>query len=127
MQAPPPWFPGHVSLSNFINVWGTIPLARYMLNTAFVAAVTTVISVTISALSGYALCRLNFFGNTAVFVLILFTQAIPTVIILVPLYMLLNNFGLLNSRVGLSLSYIVWSVPFCTPAAAQLFQDGVPS
>ena len=63
MQAPPSWLPGHISLSNFVNVWGTIPLARYMLNTAFVAAVTTVISVTISALSGYALCRLTSSGT----------------------------------------------------------------
>ena len=60
------------------------------------------------------------------FVLILFTQAIPTVIILVPLYMLLNNFGLLNSRVGLSLSYIVWSVPFCTLLLRSYFKTAYP-
>ena len=46
------------------------------------------------------------------FVLILFTQAIPTVIILVPFYQIFTDVGLLNTRVGLAISYVVFAVPF---------------
>jgi ABC-type glycerol-3-phosphate transport system permease component len=126
MQAPPSWLPGRISLSAFADVWSSISLAHYMLNSAIVAAVTTVIAVGISGLSGYALCRFEFRGNTAAFVLILFTQAIPGVIILVPFYLLLNNLGLINTRIGLSLSYVVWSVPFCTLLLRSYFKTAYP-
>jgi ABC-type glycerol-3-phosphate transport system permease component len=126
MARSPSWIPGGVSLASFADTWQQIPLAHYMLNTAIVALVTTLISVAIAALSGYALSRIDFRGSTVVFVLILFTQAIPTVIILIPFYQIFTDVGLLNTRVGLAISYVVFAVPFATLLLRGYFKTAYP-
>ncbi len=121
-RVPPSWIPGSISLSNFVDVWSTIPLAHYVLNTLIVASLTTLVGVTIAALAAYGLVRYRFRGSTAILVIVLFTLTIPTVVTLVPFYSLLYQFGLLNTRVGLALSYVVWAVPFTTLLLRSYFQ-----
>jgi ABC-type glycerol-3-phosphate transport system permease component len=122
MQVPPAWIPGGISLSNFVDVWSTIPLAQYVLNTLIVAVITTLVGVTVATLAAYGLVRYRFGGRTVILVIILFTLTIPTVVTLVPFYTLLYQFGLLNTRIGLALSYVVWAVPFMTLLLRSYFQ-----
>jgi multiple sugar transport system permease protein len=119
---PPSWIPSSVSLHNFVAVWTQVPLARFMLNSAIVAGVTVLVAVTISGLAGYGLSRFDFRGNGLVTAIVLFTQTIPGVIILIPFYVELEHLGLLNSRVGLALSYTVWAIPFCTLLLRSYFK-----
>jgi multiple sugar transport system permease protein len=110
----PSWVPGGVQFDRFVNVWGKIPLASYMFNSAIVVSVTVLVAVTVAGLAGYALSRFEFPGNGLIVAIILFTQAIPTVIALVPFYYLLNSLGLINTRLALPISYTVWAVPYAT-------------
>jgi multiple sugar transport system permease protein len=110
----PAWFPGGIQLDRFVNIWSAIPLAAYMVNSAIVVAVTVLIGVTVAALGGYALSRFEFPGNSLVLGFVLFTQTIPTVVLLVPFYTLLHDAGLINTRAALPLSYTVWAVPYAT-------------
>jgi len=110
----PSWFPGGVQFDRFVKIWQAIPLATYMLNSAIVVLFTVLIGVTVAALGGYALSRFEFPGNGAVLALVLFTQTIPTVVLLVPFYTLLHDAGLINTRAALPLSYTIWAVPYAT-------------
>ena len=110
----PSWVPGGIQLDRFINIWSAIPLAAYMLNSAIVVVITVLIGVTVAALGGYALSRFEFPGNGLILAFVLFTQTIPTVVLLVPFYTLLHDAGLINTRVALPLSYTVWAVPYAT-------------
>ena len=110
----PSWFPGGIQFDRFINIWEAIPLAAYMVNSAIVVGVTVLIGVTVAALGGYALSRFDFPGSGAVLAFVLFTQTIPTVVLLVPFYTLLHDAGLINTRAALPLSYTVWAVPYAT-------------
>jgi multiple sugar transport system permease protein len=110
----PSWIPGGIQLNRFIEIWTKIPLATYMLNSGFVVAATVVIAVTSSAIGGYALSRFDFPGNGVIFAFILFTQTIPTVVLLVPFYSLLFGAGFVNSRLALPISYTAWAVPYTT-------------
>jgi multiple sugar transport system permease protein len=110
----PAWVPGGIQLDRFVNIWSSIPLASYMLNSAIVVTITVLIGVTVAALGGYALSRFDFPGNGLILAFVLFTQTIPTVVLLVPFYSLLHDAGLINTRVALPLSYTVWAVPYAT-------------
>ena len=110
----PAWIPGGIQLDRFINIWSAIPLAAYMLNSAIVVLITVLIGVAVAALGGYALSRFEFPGNGLILAFVLFTQTIPTVVLLVPFYTLLHDAGLINTRVALPLSYTVWAVPYAT-------------
>jgi ABC-type glycerol-3-phosphate transport system permease component len=110
----PSWVPGGIQLDRFVEIWGQIPLTTYMANSLIVVAITVLIGVSIAALGGYALSRFDFPGGGAILALVLFTQIIPTVVLLVPFYSLLHEAGLINTRVALPLSYTVWAVPYAT-------------
>ncbi len=110
----PSWIPGGIQLDRFVKIWEQIPLAAYMLNSAIVVLITVLIGVTVAALGGYALSRFEFPGNALVFAFVLFTQTIPTVVLLVPFYTLLHDAGLINTRAALPLSYTIWAVPYAT-------------
>jgi multiple sugar transport system permease protein len=110
----PAWVPGGIQLDRFINIWAAIPLAAYMLNSTIVVGITVLIGVTVAALGGYALSRFEFPGSGIVLAFVLFTQTIPTVVLLVPFYTLLHDAGLINTRAALPLSYTVWAVPYAT-------------
>jgi multiple sugar transport system permease protein len=110
----PSWIPGGIQLERFVNIWSAIPLAAYMVNSAIVVVITVLIGVTVAALGGYALSRFEFPGNGLILAFVLFTQTIPTVVLLVPFYTLLHDAGLINTRVALPLSYTVWAVPYAT-------------
>jgi multiple sugar transport system permease protein len=110
----PSWVPGGIQLDRFVNIWSAIPLAAYMLNSAIVVVFTVLIGVTVAALGGYALSRFEFPGNGLILAFVLFTQTIPTVVLLVPFYTLLHDAGMINTRAALPLSYTVWAVPYAT-------------
>jgi multiple sugar transport system permease protein len=113
-RTPVSWWPGGLSIRNFIDVWTTMPLLQYMLNSLVVAAITTVISVSVAALCAYSIVRYQPRGAVFVLAFVLFTMTIPHVVALVPFYELLTRIGALDTRWGLALSYTVWALPFNT-------------
>jgi multiple sugar transport system permease protein len=114
LEQHPTWTPRGIELDRFVDIWRAIPLGNYMLNSAVVVLATVVIAVTSASLGGYALSRFDFPGNGAIVGLILFTQTIPTVVLLVPFYNLLYSAHLINTRLALPISYTVWAVPYTT-------------
>lgn len=124
--SPPLWFPSRVTLSNFVAVWHSFPLARYFINSISVTSVTVVFSVILASMAGYALSRIKFRGGTLFMGLLLFTQLVPGIITIIPFYFWMMNLGLLNTYTGLILAYITWSVPFSTLMLRSYFKDSCP-
>lgn len=85
---------------------------RWGLNSLAVALITTAIGVLLAASCAYALSRFKFPGRGGVLVAFLVTQMFPGAILVVPLYNLLKEFGLLNSWGGLTLAYCTVALPF---------------
>jgi multiple sugar transport system permease protein len=126
VRVPPSWHPSAVSLRAFVDVWTAIPLGHYILNSVLVSLMCAAIAVTISTLAGYALVRFDFKAKTFVIFIVLFTVTIPAVVTLVPLYSLMSDAGLLDSRIGLALSYTAWAVPFTTLLLRGYFAASYP-
>ncbi|QMU08055.1 carbohydrate ABC transporter permease [Levilactobacillus suantsaii] len=98
---PPKMFAGHYTLANYVDIWKTIPMTRYIINTMIYAVGVCVISITLDSFSGYALARMRFRGRTFFYYVVMVTMFIPFAITMIPLFMELSEFGMINTYPGL--------------------------
>ena len=91
------------SLSSFADVFKTTPFHLYMLNTAKITLFSVLGVVISSALAGYAFAKLKFPGRDLLFVVLLATLMIPRQVTLVPTFMLMKEFGLIDDHLSLIL------------------------
>lgn len=110
-------FPETIDLTNFRDVTGTVRdgvwlFGRQLFNSLVVSAATAVVGVSVAATAAYALSRWDFPGRDRGMALALITQMFPGVVMAIPLYLLLDTLGLLDSLLGLVLVYSTTSVPF---------------
>lgn len=125
------WLPSGLTIRPYIDIWSTVPLARYFLNSLIVAGVATVCSVVIAVFAAYAVSRYSFRGKRVFTVTVLSTQMFPGILFLLPLFLLYVNIGnatgiaLFGSRGGLILTYLTFSLPFSIWMLIGYF-DSVP-
>ena len=105
-----PW-PQLQNLPSMLSDLAQLPLVRWLANTGIVAVGTTVLSLVLGALAGYALSRFRFHGKGLLGFLMFMTQVVPEALILVPLYAMFITLGLLNSLLGLVLANVAFSLP----------------
>jgi multiple sugar transport system permease protein len=108
---PPKFLPNHPTLENYLFVMTDSKLVLSLVNSLTVSVGSTVLSVTVSALGGYAFARYDFKGKNLMMSTILALFMIPVVINIIPLYIMLNNVGLLNSLVALVLTFQILIIP----------------
>jgi len=101
------------------------PVARWLLNSAFVASVSSVAAIALGLSGGYALSRYRFMGASITGFVILLTQMLPGSLMIIPMYMIMTDFGLTNSLWGLSLGYLSFHLPFSLWLLKGFF-DGIP-
>ncbi|MDZ4671580.1 MAG: carbohydrate ABC transporter permease [Phototrophicales bacterium] len=87
------------TLEGYNNVF-EYNLGLWVLNTVYYASAVTILRLAFDSLAGYALARINFFGNRAFFFLILGTMMIPGVVLLIPRFIILQQLGLINTYQG---------------------------
>src|ERR1700730_9898481 len=93
--------PQHPTLNNFGYVFTQLPFVRYILNTFFVAGTITVLALFFHSMAGYAFARLRFPGREAIFLVIFSTFLVSLQVIIVPLFILVEKMGMVNTYTGL--------------------------
>ena len=91
----------NLSFCAYKNVFQSIPVAKYFLNSLIVATFTTLGQVLISALAGYGFARLKFKGSEILFFIIILTMMVPPQVNIVPLFYLMSKLGWINTYQGL--------------------------
>ena len=114
------------TLKNFTKVLYTAGFLKYIKNSFLVSIIACFASMVIAVMAGYAFSRyykerMIKISNFAMLV----SQMIPGVLLLVPLYMIMRNFGFLESYISLILSYTTFVIPLCTFMMSSFF-DTVP-
>lgn len=94
---PPKFIPESMTLENYKSVFETIPLKKYFFNSFYIAAITTIGQVFISALAGYAFARLDFRFKEPLFIIILITMMIPPQVNIIPLFFLMRELNWVDS------------------------------
>ena len=107
-------WPRNPSLDNYATLFSTPRYFLWFWNTFFVSAVTTLISVVISVMAGFAIARLRFRGVALAGALVFITYLAPKGFLFVPLAQILKNWGLLGGLPALMVTYPTFLIPFCT-------------
>jgi ABC-type glycerol-3-phosphate transport system permease component len=92
-------------LSNYAEAWSTARVGDFAVNSVTVVLMALAILIVCSTLTAYALARLEFPGRDVIFWVVLATVMIPPDILIIPLFTLLRDLGLLGSHIGLALVY----------------------
>jgi multiple sugar transport system permease protein len=102
---------------------------RFMVNirnSLIVATTSTVVAVLMSVLAAFAVVRLRFTGRIWIARIILFKYLLPTSLIYIPLFLVVNSLGLTNTLQSLIFTYLSFSIPFATWLMMGYFR-GIPA
>lgn len=125
------WIPHSLTFKPYVDIWKTIPLAHYFVNSVIVCISATAFSVILAIFAAYVVSRYRFLGRKVFTVTVLSTQMFPGILFLLPLYLIFVNIGnttgitLNGSRLGLIITYLTFSLPFSIWMLAGYF-DSIP-
>jgi alpha-1,4-digalacturonate transport system permease protein len=94
------------AFGNYTELFGKFSFGLYLWNSVFITVVATLLTLLINSMAAFALSKYKFRGQKTVFVLIIATLMIPPTIVLVPVFLVINSVGLLNSLWGVILPAI---------------------
>ena len=107
LKVPPTWWPESATLDNYRDLFNKESFLRYFFNSTLVAVCVTIGNLIFCSMVGYALAKLTFRGKKVVFLLVMGTLLIPSMVTFVPLFVLVANLGLIDSYPGLILPFLV--------------------
>ncbi len=122
----PQLFPARWSFEHYLAVFARGGFGRYFLNSAVVAASTTLASIAVGSLAAYAIARFRFPLRSVFLVMILSVQMFPLVVLLIPLFIIMRDLGLLDHYLGLILAYVTFTLPFGVWMLKGFF-DSIPA
>ncbi|MEV6696194.1 MULTISPECIES: carbohydrate ABC transporter permease [Streptomyces] len=108
----PTWIPKDPTLANFRQAFDEQPLLRAAANSVLVAVCAALIAVVIATPMAYVMARHRSALSRAATGWVVVSQAFPFVLLIIPLFLILKNLHLINSLPGLTMVYVVWSLPF---------------
>ena len=106
------YWPKAPSFESYRRLFSEYNFLRPMGNSLLVAALTTLISVTVSVLAAYSFSRYRFRGRKFLMSMFLTNNMFPTVLLLIPLYAIMRKIGILYTPSSLVLSYTTFTIPF---------------
>lgn len=100
---PPRLLPSEAIWQNFVDAWLKLPFGQFFLNSMIVAGGVTIIAVVVSVFAAYAFARLHFPGRDGILVAYLGTLMIPNAMLVIPLFLIANQLGWINTYQGMIL------------------------
>jgi N-acetylglucosamine transport system permease protein len=97
---------------NYVRAWERAGISHYFLNSAVVTACSLVGTVVLGAAAAYVLSRFTFPGSQAIYLLFVTGMTVPSFVGVIPLFFLLLDIGLLDTRLGLIAVYVAMNLPF---------------
>ena len=107
-------WPKNFTLENYTKLITKTNFLLYFKNSIVVTMITTFLSLIISVLAAFASAKLKFKGNKLIGQAIFFVYLLPAAVLVIPLYLILNQLHLIDSLLSLIVSFPVAMVPFCT-------------
>ena len=105
-QVPPTWWPVQGTFENFTELFSRQNFGRFFFNSAVVATAVTLGNLLFCSMLGYALAKLEFPGKRILFLVVLGTLMVPSVVTFMPLFIVVSNLGLVNTHAGLILPFL---------------------
>ena len=126
IAVPPKFFPEMFSVENFTGLFERMDALQFLVNSLTAAVCSTVIALILGALAAYAIQRSGAKLSIVLIVLILCLKMIPTSSIAVPIYELICDLGLYDTRIALIIVYAAVNMPFVMWTMLS-FYEGIPT
>lgn len=126
LEVPPEFLPSHPTTANYVGAWSSNDFGRYFFNSVLVAIATTFVTVLLASMMAFAFARFDFPGRRVLFGMLLLGLMVPTMMLLIPQFLLAKNMMLLDSLWGLVVFYAGGNVALNTFLLRSFFQEIPP-
>lgn len=124
---PPSWVPTTPDIGNYAALFADRPeFIRFILNSVVVSVVATVLAVTFGLMATYSLVKFKFpydVGRFELPLLILATRFLPPIVTVIPIFIIFDGLGLINTHLALILTYTVFNIPFVVWLMKGFFEE----
>ena len=124
-RIPPTFLPQTVTFEHYARLLTETPFLKYFRNSVAVAVATTLAVVAVATLGAHSLVRFSYPGRERLAQLVLFTYLLPSVVLIIPLYLLLVRLGIANTLGSLVVAYATFALPFAL-WLLRSFMAGIP-
>lgn len=121
--AHPTIIPHIFTLQNYIDLFNIREFPNYLVNSLLVASMTAIVTVIIASLAACAIVWMKFNGKKIIIRSILFTYMFPAILLVIPLYLVCYQLNLLDTRTGLVLTYLSFSLPLSIWMLKSFFES----
>jgi multiple sugar transport system permease protein len=120
---PPTFWPQNPTLANYVNLFTRRHLGGYLVNSVIIVGCAVLLSLVIGSLAGYSLARFASRLQQNLDFWVLAPRMIPPVALVVPVFLILQQLGLINKKLGLILVYTAFNLPFVAWMMRSFFQE----
>jgi ABC-type glycerol-3-phosphate transport system permease component len=110
----PRWLPRKFSLQNYIGVWQRAYFKNFIINSVIISLVSMGVSLFSAILCGYGISRFRFRGRSIFSAILIIVQMFPSMLLMIPMYMIMLKLGLLNTHLSMIIAYTTFAMPFCS-------------
>ena len=111
-RIPPMFLPESVTLEHYANLLENTPFLKYFGHSLVIASSTTVLVIVLGVLGAYSLVRFSYPGRQRMALVVLSTYLLPSVVLVLPLYLLMVRVGVANTLLSLVIAYTTFSLPY---------------
>jgi len=111
-RIPATFWPGEITFEHYRTLLEETPFLIYFRNSVILSVSTTLIVVAVAVAGAYSLTRFAYPGRERLAVLVLFTYLLPSVVLVLPLYLAMVRAGIANSLLSLVVAYTTFALPY---------------
>ena len=123
IQSPSPFASFTPTLQNYIDVFAKLNLMRFILNSLIICSAATLISILAGVPAAYGFARLKTKGMERLSLWILSNRMLPPIAVVIPLYLLLGQLGLLDTQIGMIIIYSAFNLPYVVWTMIGFFEE----
>lgn len=112
-RVPPTIIPQEPTIVNYIYLWTLRNFDVYFKNSLIIAVSTTLLCLIIANLAAYGFSRYKMKGGSSLLMVLLVSQMIPSVLFVIPYFIVMGRMGLINSKIAIIIAHTSFSLPFC--------------
>jgi multiple sugar transport system permease protein len=124
-RIPPSLWPSEITFEHYRKLLVETRFPAYFANSVIVSVATTVLVVIVGVLGAHSLVRFSYPGRERLAQLVLFTYLLPSVVLIIPLYLMLVEMGIANTLFSLTVAYTTFALPFAL-WLLRSFMAGIP-
>lgn len=106
VAVPPVWIPRVFQFNNYTRALEVAPFGRYFMNSLFITVTTTLGELVTSILAAFAFSKMQFYGKNVLFTLLIATMMVPFELLMIPNYVTLSSFGLINTYSAMIIPFL---------------------